>query len=171
MPGEPAGQAGDRGLYTKARVKSKDTINAKTPYNDLIAQPHRLRQEGLKNKDLVGMPWRLALALQQKGWYLRMDIIWQKPNPMPESVKDRPTRAHEYLFLLSKSEDYFYDFEAIKEPVNGGAHSRGHGLNPKARAANRRPSSWDDSKGSHRELIGRYPRTKQNASFAAVLSG
>lgn len=71
--------------------------------------------EGLKPKDLLGIPWRLALALQDDGWYLRSDIIWNKPNCQPESVKDRPTRAHEYLFLLSKSERYYYDYEAIRE--------------------------------------------------------
>jgi DNA modification methylase len=70
---------------------------------------------GLKPKDLVGIPWRVALALQADGWYLRSDIIWSKPNPMPESVTDRPTKAHEYMFLLSKQERYFYDSEAIKE--------------------------------------------------------
>ena len=72
---------------------------------------------GLKDKDLIGIPWRLAFALQADGWYLRQDIIWSKPNPMPESVRDRCTKAHEYIFLLSKSERYFYDHEAIKEPV------------------------------------------------------
>lgn len=70
---------------------------------------------GLKPKDLCGMPWRLAFALQADGWYLRSDIIWHKPNPMPESVTDRPTKSHEYIFLLSKSERYFYDQEAVKE--------------------------------------------------------
>lgn len=71
----------------------------------------------LPPKNLLGLPWRLALALQADGWILRSDIIWHKPNPMPESVKDRPTRAHEYLFLLSKSGRYFYNFEAVKEPA------------------------------------------------------
>lgn len=76
--------------------------------------------EGLKPKDLVGVPWRVAMALQDDGWYLRSEIIWHKPNPLPESVKDRPTRAHETIFLLSKDERYFYDYEAIKERgVNG----------------------------------------------------
>ncbi len=76
--------------------------------------------EGLKPKDLIGVPWRVAFALQDDGWYLRSDNIWYKPNCQPESVKDRPTRSHEYLFLLSKSEKYYYDHEAIKEPaVNG----------------------------------------------------
>lgn len=70
---------------------------------------------GLKHKDLIGIPWRVAFALQQYGWYLRQDIIWHKPNPMPESVTDRCTKAHEYIFLLSKSDRYYYDYESIKE--------------------------------------------------------
>tara|TARA_R100000935_G_scaffold51598_1_gene78220 strand:- start:350 stop:1786 length:1437 start_codon:yes stop_codon:yes gene_type:complete len=74
---------------------------------------------GLKNKDLVGIPWRVAFALQQDGWYLRQDIIWHKPNPMPESVTDRCTKAHEYIFLLSKSSKYYFDNEAIKEKAVG----------------------------------------------------
>lgn len=86
--------------------------------------------EGLKPKDLQGIPWRLAFALQNDGWYLRSDIIWHKPNVMPESVKDRPTRAHEYLFMFTKSQNYYYDHESMKEP----------GLNGKPR--NRR-SVWD----------------------------
>ncbi len=84
---------------------------------DATTQPNRMPQSGLKPKDLVGIPWRVAFALQADGWYLRQDIIWAKPNPMPESVTDRCTKSHEYLFLLSKSERYFYDHEAIKEPV------------------------------------------------------
>lgn len=74
---------------------------------------------GLKRKDLIGIPWLLALALRTDGWYLRSDIIWQKPNAMPESVKDRPTRAHEYIFLLSKRPRYYFDAAAIKEPAVG----------------------------------------------------
>jgi len=72
---------------------------------------------GVKQKDLIGIPWMLAFALRTDGWYLRSDIIWQKPNCMPEAVKDRPTRAHEYIFLLTKSRKYFYDHEAVKEPA------------------------------------------------------
>jgi site-specific DNA-methyltransferase (cytosine-N4-specific) len=73
---------------------------------------------GLKPKELVGIPWRLAFALQASGWYLRSDVIWRKPNTMPESVKDRPTRSHEYLFLLTKSEHYFYDNKSVMEVTN-----------------------------------------------------
>jgi DNA modification methylase len=83
-------------------------------------RPKRKLPNNLKPKNLIGIPWMAAYALQADGWYLRSDIIWNKPNAMPESVKDRPTRAHEYIFLLSKSGDYYYDSEAIKEPcVNG----------------------------------------------------
>lgn len=76
---------------------------------------------GLKTKDLIGIPWRVAFALQSDGWYLRSDIIWHKPNPMPESVTDRPTKSHEYLFLLAKSDRYYFDSEAFKEPQTKGA--------------------------------------------------
>ena len=95
---------------------------------------------GYKDKDLIGIPWMLAFALRADGWYLRQDIIWHKPNPMPESVKDRCTKSHEYIFLLSKSKYYHYDNEAIKEPVKqdwgtrdrtkGKYHNPGTGLSP-----------------------------------------
>jgi site-specific DNA-methyltransferase (adenine-specific) len=81
--------------------------------------------EGLKPKDLIGVPWRLAFALQEDGWYLRNDIVWHKPNAMPESVKDRPARSHEYIFMFTKSEKYFYDWEASREPADhGGLRNR-----------------------------------------------
>ncbi len=82
-----------------------------------INKPQKAYRIGLKPKDLIGIPWRVAFALQADGWYLRQDIIWHKPNPMPESVTDRCTKAHEYIFLLSKSPKYYYDAEAIAEPV------------------------------------------------------
>jgi len=95
--------------------------------------------KGLKEKDLIGIPWMLAFALRADGWYLRQDIIWNKPNPMPESVRDRCTKSHEYIFLLSKSKQYYYDNEAIKEPAKdwgtrdrtkGKYHNVGTGLSP-----------------------------------------
>jgi len=101
--------------------------------------------EGIKPKDLVGIPWRVAFALQADGWYLRSDIIWSKPNPMPESVTDRPTKAHEYVFLLTKSPRYYYDADAIREPAqdwgirdrtNGKYHNEGTGLQPHSGLAN-----------------------------------
>lgn len=87
--------------------------------------------DGIKPKDLVGIPWRTAFALQADGWYLRSDIIWSKPNPMPESVTDRPTKAHEYLFLLAKSERYFYDAEAISEKSDHAGKDRNFGNDKK----------------------------------------
>lgn len=84
-------------------------------YMDAPRQPKPPIPAGLKPKDLIGIPWRVAFALQAAGWYLRQDIIWHKPNPMPESVTDRCTKAHEYLFLLTKSERYYFDADAIKE--------------------------------------------------------
>ena len=78
----------------------------------------RLNMDGVKPKDLIGIPWMLAFALRADGWYLRQDIIWAKPNPMPESVRDRCTKSHEYIFLLSKSPKYYYDAESISEPVS-----------------------------------------------------
>lgn len=130
---------------------------------------------GLKAKDLLGMPWELAFALRRDGWYLRCDIIWHKPNPMPESCNDRPTKSHEYIFLLSKSERCFYDAEAIKEPVTGNAHARGDGVNPKAAKF---PAGWQSGPGSHSSLEHaqssdgeREYRPRQNASFSAAVNG
>lgn len=113
---------------------------------------------GLKEKDLLGIPWRAALALQADGWYLRSDIIWAKPNAMPESTKDRPTKAHEYLFLLSKSEKYYYDQAAIREPQTGNAHSRGKGITPKSVPAGdgriRANASFHASTATYTEVPG-----------------
>jgi DNA modification methylase len=100
------------------------------------ARPPRM-PEGLKEKDLIGIPWRVAFALQADGWYLRQDIIWHKPNPMPESVKDRCTKSHEYLFLLSKSPRYYYDAEAIAEPAT---------WEP---STSKMPDGWDTGEGAH----------------------
>ena len=99
---------------------SKQATSAGTIIGNLI----KSHTPNLKPKDLIGIPWRVALALQADGWYLRQDIIWHKPNPMPESVTDRCTKAHEYIFLLSKSPQYYFDHEAIKEPVANSSISR-----------------------------------------------
>ena len=135
----------------------------------------RLAPDGLKPKDIVGIPWRVAFALQADGWYLRQDIIWHKPNPMPESVTDRCTKAHEYIFLLSKQERYYYDAEAIKEPVTGNAHARGDGVNPKAkvngpnsRMAKERIPNAESSKPNPSKW---NVRPKQNESFSAAVNG
>jgi DNA modification methylase len=95
-------------------------VGAKTAHSKGAGDKHQRRApQGLKAKDLIGIPWRVAFALQADGWYLRQDIIWHKPNPMPESVTDRCTKAHEYVFLLSKSARYYYDADAIKEADQG----------------------------------------------------
>lgn len=86
--------------------------------------PKVLKEAGLKHKDLVGIPWRVAFALQARGWYLRSDIIWSKPNPMPESVRDRPTKSHEHIFLLTKNYKYYYDSEAIREEAVDGLKNK-----------------------------------------------
>ena len=97
---------------------------------------------GFKPKDLIGMPWRLAFALQEAGWWLRSDCIWSKPNPMPESVTDRPTKAHEYVFLLTKSARYWWDAEAVKEPATGQA------------PGNTSPQKHDDGQKRNRTKAG-----------------
>ena len=125
------------------------------------------RLPGLKEKDLIGIPWMFAFAMRADGWYLRQDIIWHKPNPMPESVKDRCTKAHEYIFLFSKNKKYFYDNEAIKEPAKdwgtrdrskGKYHNEGTGLQPhsgleKSYTTKNKRSVWSVTnkpyKGSH----------------------
>lgn len=95
-------------------------------FNGPMTQPNRMAGSiDLPKKSLVGQPWRLAFALQDQGWILRSEIIWHKPNPMPESVQDRPTRAHETLFLFTKSVKYWYNADAIKEETTGNAHPRG----------------------------------------------
>lgn len=114
---------------------------------------------GLKPKDLLGMPWRVAFALQADGWWLRSDIIWSKPNPMPESVTDRPTKAHEYLFLLAKAERYFYDGEAIKEPIG-----------ESMLAAIERGPRDAPSGGYQHDAHNRFGKTSGNRAFSDLAS-
>lgn len=132
-------------------------------------QPNKI-VSSLKAKDMVGIPWRVAFALQADGWYLRQDIIWAKPNPMPESVTDRCTKSHEYIFLLSKAEKYYCNMDAIKEravstkpasfsftrevlePFRPGQTYSQHRSDRKICT----PSGWDTGKGSHHSKIGRY---------------
>lgn len=109
--------SGDRATY-----RSGASDNKGQRVQDDMPRPRT--PNGLKPKDLIGLPWRLAFALQADGWWLRSDIIWAKPNPMPESVTDRPTRAHEYVFLLTKSARYYYDANAILEPASESTHAR-----------------------------------------------
>ena len=114
---------GHKGL---SAAKEKYDGNKRNPKNDSrmngsLKSVKRSLSDGIKQKDLIGIPWMLAFALRADGWYLRQDIIWHKPNPMPESVQDRCTKAHEYIFLLSKQQKYYYDIDAIKEKaINAG---------------------------------------------------
>lgn len=107
------------------------------------------KADGLKYKDLVGIPWRVALALQEDGWWLRCDVIWSKPNAIPSSVTDRPTRSHEYVFLLSKSETYYYDAAAVREPAVTplGEHN----------GSNRRRKMGERTGMINRDLGGAFP--------------
>lgn len=130
----------------------------KNGVGDLNQAQNRMPINGMKAKDLIGIPWLVALALRADGWYLRQDIIWHKPNPMPESVTDRCTKSHEYLFLLTKSERYYYDQEAIREPASYNTHERrsraevDHKSNPDGTHNGIRgyktPDGWDTSKGN-----------------------
>ena len=158
-----------------------------------VIPPVRACGAELKPKDLVGVPWLVAFALRKDGWYLRRDIIWEKPNCMPESCKDRPTTSHEYVFLMSKSARYYYDAEAVKVPASPDTHARyargrsnSHkyadggpgkqtiakrfdhmvhhpGVNPKSMAV---PTGRDTGPGAHNKRVGRY---KQNPSFSAAV--
>lgn len=133
--------AGSNGNGYKQSIASTNASNAGGENEDFRAIIGR--DDGdLKPKDLVGIPWRVALALQADGWYLRQDIIWNKPNPMPESVLDRCTKAHEYIFLLSKKPRYFYDSEAIKEPAKYAGDDRG------SRSDSRRGTDMNSMSGS-----------------------
>lgn len=112
--GSGKGRNADGSAYNGFESNAKQSSNQGTIAGNLKAN---IVPDGLKPKDLIGIPWRVAFALQADGWFLRQDIIWHKTNPMPESVTDRCTKSHEYIFLLSKSKTYFFDHEAIKEPT------------------------------------------------------
>jgi DNA modification methylase len=101
----------------KGQALNKQTVSNTNQDLPTICARRGNKQDGLKEKDLIGIPWRIAFALQDFGWTLRQDIIWHKPNPMPESVRDRCTKAHEYIFLLTKNPQYYFNNESIKEPA------------------------------------------------------
>jgi DNA modification methylase len=126
---------------------------------------------GLKIKDLAGIPWRVALALQERGWYLRQDIIWQKPNAMPEPVKDRCTKSHEHIFLLSKCKSYYFDHEAIKEPAVSGSngsqfHTGKTGQHHQGRSSKKRRVS--DSKMRNKRDVWSVPTKGYTCAHFAV---
>lgn len=130
---------------TKAAGNDDRTFRDK-PYGTVVG--------GLKAKDLVGMPWRVALALQADGWWLRQDIIWHKPNPMPESVRDRCTKAHEYLFMFAKSERYYFDAEAVKEPIQS---NKGNGKSFRGGGSYTSGNSYNNHAVKARETHGNAP--------------
>tara|TARA_R110002126_G_scaffold190764_2_gene338817 strand:+ start:455 stop:1498 length:1044 start_codon:yes stop_codon:yes gene_type:complete len=113
----------DSGSFGETSCISKKTQGG-IPQTGRVERNRLLRENGLKQKDLIGIPWMMAFALRADGWYLRQDIIWHKPNPMPESVTDRCTKAHEYIFLMSKSQKYYYDREAIAMPLAETSNAR-----------------------------------------------
>jgi DNA modification methylase len=113
------GGKGENGSSKARRTAEERGYKQSAGTVQMSKRPTDGTHESIKPKDLIGIPWMVAFALRADGWYLRSDIIWHKPNPMPESVTDRPTKAHEYIFLMSKSQRYFYDAEAIREPNNG----------------------------------------------------
>ena len=121
---------------TLAKGTSRENAHVMDKGISRVRDSKMLKSQGLKNKDLIGIPWMLAFALREDGWYLRQDIIWHKPNPMPESVKDRCTKAHEYIFLLSKSPKYYFDNEAIKEDA----------IHSNRKAGNAKPQKGTDEK-------------------------
>lgn len=148
---------------TFAASRSYQVADNKHPAVGALGHDTRSKKPpvGLKQKDLVGIPWMVAFALRADGWWLRRDVIWSKPNPMPESVEDRPTSSHEYVFLLTKSERYFYDNEAVKEAAATAdpRHPHGRGqesVGGRPAAGARVPSGWDTGPGNHKGKRGRY---------------
>ncbi|PRG73373.1 site-specific DNA-methyltransferase [Burkholderia cenocepacia] len=178
------GQMSDRSVISAQQIAAAQHRSSGTGSRE---------RTGLKPKDLMGQPWRLAFALQDAGWYLRQDIIWHKPNPMPESVRDRCTKAHEYLFLLSKSPKYYFDQEAILEPVSPNTHAR-LSQNVQAQVGSKRANGgaktngnmkavargvgWGHGTDSDERSRGRVKRkladegggTKNNASFDEAMA-
>lgn len=190
--GDSYTSGGRDGHGTKVGYKQQSNRGS----SGIADSPRPTQPVGLKPKDMCGIPWRVALALQADGWWLRSDIIWHKPNPMPESVTDRPTKAHEYIFLLSKSARYFYDNEAVREPMaqssierinqptfdqqTGGEKDYKHGTNPNrsarkdleniAKKARRMPAGWNVNHDES-DLKGRYPQKKQDGTGNPTYTG
>lgn len=157
---------GNRGASTSFQSSTEDALPD-------LPGGYGLSCKHLKPKDLVGIPWMVAFALRADGWYLRSDIIWHKPNPMPESTKDRPTKAHEYIFLMSKSRKYHYDFDAIAEECiesNDERPRMGQGPNTKynqKRKKMKMPDGWDTGSGGH-GAFHRNGREKGKADNADI---
>ena len=153
---------GDSYAMSSMRGKNSEFKVAKqtAAINGAIKLGKREIPLGLKPKDLMGIPWRVAFALQADGWYLRSDIIWHKPNPMPESVTDRPTKSHEYLFLLTKSPRYYYDHEAVKEPLADSTWGRA------ARAKSAKVKYGSPARPNSKQVIGGIDQSHAYAGLA-----
>lgn len=145
----------------QTKWRTADVYKSEKNYN--LRKATGRKDDGCKPKDLIGIPWLLAFALRADGWYLRADIIWQKPNAMPESVKDRPTRAHEYIFLLSKSAKYYYNAEAVKEPAVGFDNAAPAGSMGTARPNSRRRGNAKTFRGG-----GAYTHDQAAENSASV---
>ena len=163
-----AGGSGWQGKNGQRADRRFTAVRDAVPMREIGRRP----PEGLKPKDLMGVPWMLAFALRDDGWWLRQDIIWHKPNPMPESIRDRCTKSHEYVFLLSKSERYYFDAIAIAEPASENTHAR-----------QKMPDGWDTGAGGHgsfhrqgrekgktRKLAEPGSGTKNNGSFDQAMA-
>jgi DNA modification methylase len=171
-PDVGSGLQGSRDAQQQSRnaqakmTASRRRDNAPIPRSDV-------RAPGLKPKDLVMMPHRLAIALQDAGWWVRQDIVWHKPNPMPESVRDRCTKAHEYIFLLTKSEKYYFDQDAIAEPVSPNTHARlSQDVQNQIGSARANGGTETDRpmKAGGRTLADAGSGTKNNGSFDAAMA-
>jgi DNA modification methylase len=168
-----AGGGNYRGITSENTLSAKQSSNrgARGTSQQLGALG---KDAGVSAKNLVGIPWRVAFALQADGWYLRSDVIWSKPNPMPESVTDRPTKAHEYIFLLSKQQAYYYDAYAISEPASTAGHIYGFtsvqaDAIGRAPTGNQKPENYRKLRGDTRNTRSVWTITTQpypNAHFA-----
>jgi DNA modification methylase len=174
----------NRGENARPRAETLTGIQVGNPHADIRTRKEVIdgqRDAGIKPKDLLGIPWRVAFALQADGWYLRQDIIWSKPNPMPESVTDRCTKAHEYLFLLSKSARYHFDAEAISEPIlqssidrfsqpnleqQEGSWRVPGKTNGPMKAKRRKPQGWNTSPAYH-NADPRYAPREESEDYVA----
>lgn len=155
--------------YVRDKTFGNPEFNDNRPSREYTKIPSRDIPIGLKQKDLVGIPWRVAFALQADGWYLRSDIVWHKPNAMPESVRDRPTKSHEYIFLLTKSERYYYDHESIKENAVS-THPSGNGFKRPQRLSyggRGNEEQWKPTEKRNRRTVWTVPtRPFKGAHFA-----
>jgi len=172
LAGGVGGKAVDHEAYRGRGFSAKMLTGQESAPSRNAPVAHRnAKAFGLKHKDLIGIPWRVAFALQADGWYLRQDIIWHKPNPMPESVTDRCTKAHEYVFLLSKSARYFYDAKAISEQssgLTGGRFGAGGAEVGRLRQDASRPRPEDDGTRNARSVWTITTKPFKGSHFATM---